>query len=228
MVWKNNLLLKTFIISLFIHIGGISFFSLILPVSIKEIRPVEVSLLPVSTAPEKSFSDVRSISPEIPKASPKKEKITIETRKEILRFSPQEITGLSRAITPPEIMSARFELPEVKIPEITPFNIAGTASEKKSAFSDVEMEGPAGERMLIYKEPVDYPGWAIEKSLEGNIRIKFWVDPDGKIVLTNLITSSGYPELDLYTEQRFRRWVFEPVRTDKQAWGLITFRFYLK
>ncbi|MCM8761901.1 MAG: TonB family protein [Candidatus Omnitrophica bacterium] len=228
MLWKNHLLPKAFIISLLIHITGISVFSLILPVSRREIRPLEVSLLPVSTAPEKSFSEVRSISPEIPKSSPRKEKITIETRKEILRFSPDEIAGLSRAITPPEILSTRFELPEVKIPEITPFNLAGTASEKKSAFSDVEIEGPAGERVLIYREPVEYPGWAIEKAMEGNIRIKFWVAPDGKIVLTNLITSSGYPELDLYTEQRFRKWVFESVRTDKQAWGLITFRFYLK
>ncbi|MCM8760417.1 MAG: TonB family protein [Candidatus Omnitrophica bacterium] len=219
----------TFIISLLIHITGISLFSLIMPVSKREIMPVEVSLLPVGLSPEKSLSEVRSISPEIPKSSPRKEKITIETRKEILRFSPYEVAGVTPILTPPEILSARFELPEVKIPEITPFNVAGSSSpEKISALTDVEIEGPAGGRKLIYREPVEYPVWARAKAMEGNIRIKFWVAPDGKIVLTNLITSSGYPELDFYTEQRFRRWVFESVRTDKQVWGLITFRFYLK
>jgi len=228
MIWKNNLMVKAFILSLFIHIAGISFFSLILPASRREVKEIEVSLLPAGMAPEKPSPEVKSISPAIPKTSPRKEKIAIEIKKEILRFAPQEITGLSRAITPPELLSERQELPEIKIPEITGLSITGTSSEKKSAVSDVEIEGPAGDRKLIYREPLDYPDWAKEKALEGTIRIKFWVDPDGKIVLTNIITSSGSPELDLYAEQRFRRWAFEPVRTDKQAWGLITFRFYLK
>lgn len=228
MEWKKNLLFKTFIVSLFIHITGISIFSLMLPVAKKEIQPIEVSLLPVSMAPAEPLVEVKSISLTIPNISPGGEKITVVKKKEIIRFSSQEIIGISKAITPMEILSTRFELPEVKIPEIISFNIKGTTSEEKTVSSDIEIEGPAGERSLIYKEPVDYPVWAIEKSLEGIIRIKFWVDPDGKIVLTNIITSSGYPELDLYTEQRFRKWTFEPVRTDKQAWGLITFRFYLK
>jgi len=228
MIWKNNLLLKAFILSLFIHIAGISFFSLILPASRREVKEIEVSLLPGGMAPEKPSPEVKSISPAIPKTSPRKEKITIEIKKEISRFSPQEVTGLSRTITPPELLSESPEVPEIKIPEIIAFNLAGSSLEKKSAASDIEIEGPAGERKLIYREPLDYPGWATQKAIEGNIRIKFWVDPDGKIVLTNLITSSGSPELDLYTEQKFRKWVFEPVRTDKQAWGMITFRFYLK
>ncbi|MCX8081925.1 MAG: TonB family protein [bacterium] len=230
MVWKQNLLLKAFVISLLIHIGGISIFSLILPVSIREIEPVEVSLLPTSNipSPEKTYV-VKNISPEIPKVSPKTEKIAIEKiRKDILKFSSEETIGASRIITPPEILSTRFELPDVKMPDIIPFGKTDTYSENRASISDVEIEGPAGNRSLIYKEPVEYPEWAIEKALEGNIRIKFWVAPDGKIILTNLITSSGYPELDLYAEQKFRKWLFEPIQTDKQAWGLITFRFYLK
>ncbi|MCM8829555.1 MAG: TonB family protein [Candidatus Omnitrophica bacterium] len=227
MVWKNHLLLKTFIVSLLIHITGISIFSLILPVAEKKIQPIEVSLLPISMAPMKPSTEVKSVSLTTPEISPGEE-IVVKRKKEIMQFSSQEIIGLSKVIMPPEILSTRFEFPEIKIPEITSFNIKTTFSEEKSAGSDIEIEGPAGERTLIYKEPVDYPGWAIERSLEGIIRIKFWVDPDGKIVLTNIITSSGYPDLDLYTEQKLRKWVFEAVRTDKQAWGLITFRFYLK
>ncbi|MDD3726576.1 MAG: energy transducer TonB [Candidatus Ratteibacteria bacterium] len=229
MIWKQNLLLKAFIFSLLLHITGISLFSLVLPLSKSEMEPIEVSLLPISSAPAEPTTEVRNISLEIPRSyALGREKITIETKKEVLRFSPQETTGLSKIITPPEILSTIGELPEVKIPEIIPFGMVGSGNEKKVSASDIEIEGPAGGRALIYKEPIEYPGWAIEKGLEGNIRIKFWVAPDGKIVLTNLITSSGYPELDLYTEQQFRRWMFEPVKTDKQAWGLITFRFQLR
>ncbi|MGI6595461.1 MAG: energy transducer TonB [Elusimicrobia bacterium] len=229
MTWKNNLLLKTFLLSLAIHISGVFLFSLVLPLSIREIKPLEVSLLPLSASSETPVSELTAgISTALPTASAKSEGITVVTRREVLRFAPQEVTGVSKAITPVEIIFDTLELPDIKLPEIVAFNLVGSSSEKSSASSDIEIEGPAGERIPIYREPITYPGWAIEKSLEGIIRIKFWVDPDGKIALTNLITSSGFAELDLYAEQTFRRWIFEPINTDKQAWGLITFRFHLR
>lgn len=228
MVWKRDLLLKTFLFSLFIHIAGISVFSLVLPISTREIKPLEVSLLPVAISSEEPATSVKSITPEIPRISSEKEKIRMEIRKEIMRFAPMENTRLSKIITPVEILSTVPDVPEIKIPEIASFPLVGAVAEKNTSISDIEIEGPAGGRILIYREPVEYPGWAIERAMEGNIRIKFWVAPDGKIVLTNIVTSSGYPELDLYAEQKLRRWVFNSVETDKQTWGLITFKFLLR
>lgn len=224
---KKNLLLKSFSVSLFVHIAGISLFSLILPLPRPERKPIEVSLLPPSAAPEKIELARTAPAPEIPRAVPRKEKIALARERETARISTERFTG-SPQYVPVTQVTHKFEIPEfqVKLPDILSFKSLEKSFERTPA--NVDIEGPAGDRGLIYREQADYPEWAQKRGIEGNVQIKFWVDPDGKIALTSLLGSSGFPELDVYTEQVFRKWLFEPVRTDKQAWGIITFRFRLK
>ncbi|MCM8810045.1 MAG: energy transducer TonB, partial [Candidatus Omnitrophica bacterium] len=94
--------------------------------------------------------------------------------------------------------------------------------------SEVTIEGPAGTRKILYKEKIDYPLLAQKKGIEGKVKIKFWVNPDGKVSNTEIIFSSGNPDIDFYAETKFRNWLFEPAKTDKDVWGIITLIFKLK
>jgi TonB family protein len=81
---------------------------------------------------------------------------------------------------------------------------------------------------LVYREPLKYPEWAQKRAIEGNIRIKFWVEPNGRVAETELLISSGYPELDVFVEEVFRKWLFEPAEENKKVWGEIVFRLRLR
>jgi TonB family protein len=224
------LLIKTSSVSFFIHLVGISLFSLVLPFPRIERRPIEVSILPPSTVvrPEIKLVKAKTI-PEvnIPRVIAKDEKIATLREPEIIKLSTEQFTG-SQQYIPVTQITDRLEIPEfqVKLPDIISFKSLEKGMGKK--IPGINIEGPAGSRVLLYREQADYPDWAQEKGIEGNVQIKFWVDPDGKIELTSLIASSGFPELDIYAEQSLRKWLFEPVQTDKKAWGIITFIFRLK
>jgi TonB family protein len=223
----KNLLLKSFFVSLLVHAAGISLFSLILPMPLPERKPIEVSLLPPSAAPEKIELAATVPMPEQPKPAPKSERLALARERKTVKIATERFTGTPQYV-PVTQVSRKFDIPEfqVKLPDIISFKITEKSFEKKPA--GVDIEGPAGDRGLVYRQQADYPEWAQEKDIEGNVQIKFWVDPDGKIALTSLLGSSGFPELDVYAEQIFRKWLFEPVKTDKQAWGIITFRFRLQ
>lgn len=227
MVVKKNLLLRCFFASLLIYITGLSLFSLVLPAPKPESKPIEVSLLPASAAPEKIELAGSVPTYEIPKVTLGNEKIALVREQKPIRMSTEEFAG-SPQYVPITKVSYKLSVPEfeVKLPDIISFTSLEKGIDQTSGNGDIE--GPAGTRKLIYREQPDYPEWAKEKGIEGNVRIKFWVDPDGKVVLTDLLTSSGSPELDVYAEQVLRKYLFEPVNTDKEAWGIITFRFRLK
>lgn len=224
---KNNLLLKSFSVSLFVHIAGLSILSIVLPMPRPERKPIEVSLLPPAASPGKIELAGTVHIREMPRTAPRNERIALARERETIRMPREEFTG-SLQYTPITKVSHEFNVPEfqVKLPDIISFKNLERGFDRTSGTADIE--GPAGDRSLVYREQTDYPEWAEKKGIEGNVRIKFWVDPDGKISLTNLMGSSGYPELDVYAEQVLRKWLFESVNTDKQAWGIITFRFRLK
>ncbi len=228
MAQKKYLFFKSFSVSLLIHIAGISLFSLVLPIPRHETKPIEVSLLPPSTIPESKIELARVTAvPKIPQALTKDEKIALLKKPEALKFAVEQFAG-SQQNVPVTQITRRFEIPEfeIQLPDI--FSHKSLEQNLQRTLPDINIEGPAGSRGLLYREKVEYPDWAQEKGIEGNIQIKFWVDPDGKVALTNLVSSSGFPELDMYAEQNLRKWLFEPVATNKQAWGIITFRFRLK
>jgi len=146
---------------------------------------------------------------------------------EIVKISEEKFTGFPEFIPTTKITS-EFEIPQfqVKFPPL-PSIIQQTQSEIRTKSNEI-IEGPIGERKLIYKEPIEYPDWAEKNGIEGNIKIKFWVKADGKISETEIITSSGYPELDVYTMNKFMKYLFQPINKNEDVWGIITFIFRLK
>ncbi len=226
---NNHILLKTFSVSLLIHITGISLFSIIFPLYKPEMKPIEVSILPPSTTTESAVR-LAKIEPvtEVPEIITTDEKIAILKKPETIKIATEQFTGSPEYIPITQI-THKFEIPEfqVKLPDIISFKSLEMVSNIEKSPTTLEIEGPAGDRGVLYRKKTEYPDWAQEEGMEGNIQIKFWVAPDGKVVLTELVVSSGFPELDIYAEQVLREWLFEPARTDKQAWGIITFSFKL-
>lgn len=233
---QNHTLLKSFFLSFLIHIIGISLFSIIFPIPVKKRFFVETILLP-KVEGKKIEQKEKIVSKKIEKKEIS-EKIAVFKEFPSEKISDKQIYGISTAEKIPvkELLSMAEYIPErvkrIENPEISDFEIKFPSiefSEKISPeISEEKIEGPAGKRKIIYKEKIEYPLWAQKKGIEGKVKIKFWVDPDGKIVNTEIQFSSGEIKLDLYAEENFRKWLFEPVQTDKNVWGIITLNFKLK
>ena len=223
----EKLLLKTFFASLLVHITGISLFVIILPNVYSPKQPIEVSLLPPSMSPEDIHLAKIKIMPEIPETKAHYEKLDMPFEQETVKLSAEKFTGFSENLPVIQI-SPRFEFPEfnVQFPTISEFQTPEQLA--SGSIMSMDIEGPGGDRQVIYREVIKYPLWAQQQGMEGNIKIKFWVDSEGRITSTTIKGSSGFPELDIYAEESFRKWLFNPVKTDKEVWGLITFRFRLK
>ena len=226
---SNRLLLKTFTISLFFHIVGISLFSIIFPIPPSKTLPIEVTLLPPAMD-KKIQLETTEVLPNLPalETVSQSEKLAqSDNSSEIVKISEEKFTGFPEFI-PTTKITIEFEIPQfqVKFPPL-PSIIQQAQSEIRTKSNEI-IEGPIGERKLIYKEPIEYPDWAEKNSIEGNIKIKFWVKADGKISETEIITSSGYPELDVYTMNKFMKYLFQPINKNEDVWGIITFIFRLK
>lgn len=203
MIGENRLLFKTFLISLTIHIGSISLFSLALPQAGIQ-KPIEVSILSLSDSQKETASAETAPPAAISKAEAQGGKVSLPETKEAIKISPERLSESPTQSSSLQI-TKKLGLPDF--------------------FTPIEIEGPIGERTLVHRETLEYPEWMQKKRVGGDVTIKFWVDPSGKIAITNLLSSSGSSELDMYAEQVFKKWLFEPSATDKQTWGIITFHF---
>ncbi len=224
---ENHLLLKTFLLSVLIHLAGISLFSMVLPPLRPEKPPIEVSLLPPASSPRQREELAAEVLPEIPLALHRGyETVDYVRERETLTFALQPFTGFPEPV-PSVKFTPEFEIPEFEIefPDIAEYLFVDEPG--REDVNGLEIEGPAGDRRLRYRTEIDYPVWARQQGIEGNIRIRFWVSPDGVVARTELLVSSGSPELDSHADNNLRRWIFEPVSSDSDAWGVITFRFRL-
>ncbi len=223
---ENHRLLKFFLISLVGHLGLLPLFSLTLPAVRKKLPVLEVTLrqLPSSETRKLEVPVIR-INEKLPRFATD-ERIFLKMEEAITRRMTRESLGIQRqavltAVQPVPAPEFHVHFPAFPSPPEEKETVSGlTLSE--------EITGPGGQRKVIYRHQFSYPEWAQKKSLEGNIRFKFWLSPGGQVKQTELIVSSGWPELDILVEDCFRRWLFEPAGEDKLVWGEIVFRLRLK
>jgi len=67
--------------------------------------------------------------------------------------------------------------------------------------------------------------------VSGEVRLKFWVLPDGLVNRVEVTQTTGYPDLDQIASQAMKKWLFEPLSPkEKQIvqWGTITLKFKLE
>ncbi|HOM25935.1 MAG TPA: energy transducer TonB [bacterium] len=222
----NSIFLKAIFISFSIHILGLSLFSIVLPGPLKKIKPIEVVIYP-SLETRQIRENINFVSKKIEENIGSQK---IKTEEEvpsmnIKNITSKDIVGEKEYITPVkldlDVEKAEYKISSLSLP-VPVLNLP------QNNPSEDLIEGPAGSRKIIYREKIDYPLWAQQKGIEGKVKIKFWVNPEGKIFNTEISLSSGNPEIDFYAERKFKKWLFESVESEKDVWGIITLVFKLK
>ena len=78
------------------------------------------------------------------------------------------------------------------------------------------------ERVERWIEP-DYPEWAEEQGIEGEVEVMCRVSPDGIVIGAEIERTSGWPELDECAEQALWKWGFN--EGEEIRYGTVTFIF---
>ncbi len=90
------------------------------------------------------------------------------------------------------------------------------------------LTGPVARREVIRRVYPEYPQWAQEQGIEGSLKLRFWVSPQGIIERVELESTSGYPEMDSRAIEAMKKWLFEPEDSEELQWGTITIRYSLR
>lgn len=97
--------------------------------------------------------------------------------------------------------------------------------------TQISLAGPIANRAILKKFLPKYPQWCLSRGISGVVKIRIWVEPDGRVREGTLVeVSSGYPDLDQAVINALRLWKFAPLPAgvvQETQWGIITFRFVL-
>lgn len=119
---------------------------------------------------------------------------------------------------------------EPKLPHLTPQSQPSIQIPVTKGTS-FQIAGPISEREIVNKVKPNYPRWALEQRISGTVTVRIWVMPNGKVKgIPQVLSSSGYPELDQVVVNAVREWIFAPLASgvkSEDQWGDITFIFQL-
>ena len=73
--------------------------------------------------------------------------------------------------------------------------------------------------LVVYREPLAYPVPARRRGIEGTASIAVEVGPDGRVVRTRVLQSSGNRLLDRAAQRNLKQWRFDPVAVAAAGWG---------
>ncbi len=210
----NNLLLKTFSVSLFIHIAGISLFSLVLPSPRPNRGPIEVALLPSSTKSGNVVLAGNALTR--PRALTGRERIATALKRNARASAGSGHVPARSGHVPVTHGYLKPDIPEFqeKLPDII-------------AFKSLEVnlgKNPAAEA----GESVENNGLAQGEHGTGvdSTQTKSLVDSNRKNASKDILEASIFPELDAYPEQASQastKWLLEPKKTGKKLRSIIRF-----
>ncbi len=101
--------------------------------------------------------------------------------------------------------------------------IGKRTAKSKGLSSQIGIEWAGPPRRFLHQPPI--PKYS--SKTEGEVRLKFWVDPAGK-VSNVLVMQKLDTNLEQLSMQYMKKWLFEPLRPDVEQtlqWGTITIRF---
>jgi len=101
----------------------------------------------------------------------------------------------------------------------------------KGEAREFAITGPVSRRGIVRRVYPQYPRWAEEAGVSGEVMLKFWVLPDGLVSKVEVSQTTGYPDLDQIATQAMKKWLFEPLSPQEKQivqWGTITLKFKLK
>jgi TonB family protein len=99
---------------------------------------------------------------------------------------------------------------------------SGSGPGKGMGFGDIEWGG-GGSRTVLHKKLPKYPDGV---NTAAKIRIRFTVSANGNV--TKMIPlQKGHPTLENAAMEALKQWRFNPLKEDKEMYGIITFTFTL-
>ena len=116
----------------------------------------------------------------------------------------------------------------------TPVNGGGIGDDELTPGSpdgNPNIEGPLQTRGIRYRAQVQYPDWARQKGYEGAVKVMLKVDPKGDVKNIIVLRTCGFKTLDNVVTDCINKWKFDPIplsanHIDQD--GVITFKFNLK
>ncbi|MEO0179714.1 MAG: TonB family protein [candidate division WOR-3 bacterium] len=99
----------------------------------------------------------------------------------------------------------------------------GTEGVKKSGFVKVALEGPVAIRKKIKSPSTEYPKEALDKSVQGTVRVQVVVSKSGTVAQAKIDSSSGSKLLDDAAIECAKGWVF--AKAEVIDTGFISFQF---
>lgn len=144
------------------------------------------------------------------------------------------VPGIPQTEAQPQLSIERHRISSPSAPSVLPQS--GGSPEPVvqvpvSSGTGFQIAGPISERAIRKKVKPRYPKWALDQHICGKVSVRIWVLPNGRVKGTpEVVTSSGYPDLDLAVVEALRLWEFAPLEPGVKAeeqWGVITFVFEL-
>ncbi|HBN09224.1 MAG TPA: hypothetical protein DD435_11455 [Cyanobacteria bacterium UBA8530] len=90
------------------------------------------------------------------------------------------------------------------------------------------MSGQLAARGITRKVLPSYPDWAEKKWVEGDVRLRLWVGPEGEVLKVAVIGYSGTRDFDQRAVSALKQWRFTPLSaSDGEQTGEITIQYRL-
>ena len=132
-----------------------------------------------------------------------------EERLRHARLTPYLDKPYSNTIT--EIIKEEKDLPQD----------ASLLIEKLGLAHSPSVKSEAANRQILFKPPTPVVNRAFQvgkvpsKGEKFQIKLRFLVSPDGKVVFIEKVKSCGYPDIDLVAIRYMKKWQFAPLNPDK-------------
>lgn len=98
-------------------------------------------------------------------------------------------------------------------------------TERKAETTSLNTEGTVWKRQVIYK-PEQFPEVHLDRNMEVEIRLKFWVLPDGTVGEVIPLEPRGDIRLERAAITYLKNWRFNPLPPDSpKIWGIVPVKF---
>jgi protein TonB len=92
------------------------------------------------------------------------------------------------------------------------------------------LTGDLGQRRILKQVQPSYPESAERAGESGDVQLKVFVTPEGRVAQVEVVKLSGTPEMDRRAVEALKRWRFAPLPEGSPAvtqWGTITLHYRL-
>ncbi len=238
---------KALIISAAAHLAAIGVLLILFPGKPKEIRIVEVNIVPeqqVSKSVEKHGRGktagkslppvaIPSFTPSLPPAP-----ASLPSTANVPAPSPQAVPSPAPSTNMPSVpvpgatpsvstpSPTGIASPAAPTPGVPAPSLPGLGTGSKGGGGEEGISWGGEPRRLLYRKNPVLPIEAKKRRVNYSGVFKILVDPQGKVVRVRTVKSTGYPDVDASIQQALYQWRFE--RGTTSVWGTVKVEINLK